>query len=51
MLTILLIVLLVLAFAGLPMYPGPPFHPYGWGPSGGLLVIVLLLALLLIWRR
>lgn len=48
---VLLIVLLVIAFAGLPIYPGKAIHPYGWGPSGALLVVVLVLVLLLIWGR
>ena len=46
MLLILLIILLVLAFGGLPAWG---YHSYGWGPSGllGIFVIVLLVMLIL----
>lgn len=46
MLTILLIVLLILALGGLPTWQ---WHPYGWGPSGvvGVLLVVLLVLVLM----
>ena len=42
---ILLIVLLLLVFGGLPTWG---YHSYGWGPSGvgGVLLLVLLVLLL-----
>jgi hypothetical protein len=48
---IVLIVILVLLFLGsAPIYGGQPggWHQYGWGPSGlvGLLLVVLLVLLL-----
>jgi Protein of unknown function (DUF3309) len=49
MLLILLIVLLVVAFAGgLPTWQ---WHPYGWGPSGVVGVILLVLVILLLLGR
>jgi hypothetical protein len=48
MLTILLIVLLVLALAGAP---GWGYHSFGWGPSGILgFILIILLILLLVGR-
>lgn len=47
---VLLIVLLVLMIAGAPGF-GPWQHNYGWGPTGGIgLVILILLVLLLVGR-
>jgi hypothetical protein len=48
LLWILVIVLLVLAVAGAPTWPYSTGWSYGWGPSGfvGLLVIVLIILLL-----
>ena len=42
---ILLIVLLLVVFGGLPTWD---YHSYGWGPSGigGVLLLVLLILLL-----
>lgn len=49
MLWILLIVLLIVAIAGAPGFGPIINHPYGWGPSGtlGLIAIILLIWLLL----
>jgi hypothetical protein len=47
--TIILIVLVVLLIAGLPhWYGGTPYASYGYGPTGivGLLLVVLLILLL-----
>jgi hypothetical protein len=45
---VLIIVLLILAFAGAPGI-GPLHHSYGWGPSGvvGIIVAVVLVLYLL----
>lgn len=48
MYTVLIVVLLVLVLGGLPQITP---HPYGYWPSGGLgLVLVVLLVLLLLGR-
>jgi hypothetical protein len=45
---LLLIIVLVLVFGGLPHWG---YHAYGWGPSGvGLVLLVILLVLLLSGR-
>ncbi len=46
---ILLIVLLVLLIAGLPNWPY--MANYGWGPSGGIGLIVLVVIILLLLGR
>ena len=49
LLWLVIIVLLVLAFLGAPGYgPWGGRHTYGWGPSGGLGVVVLILVILLV---
>lgn len=48
MLLILLIILLVLAFGGLPAWGA---HPYGWYPSGLLMVVVVILLAWLLMGR
>jgi len=45
---VVLIVLLVLALGGLPRWG---YHRYGYGPSGGLGVIVVILLILLLTGR
>lgn len=47
LLWVVIIILLVLAFVGAPGL-GPWNHSYGWGPSGivGVIVVVLLILLL-----
>lgn len=46
--TILLVVLIVLLLVGVPSWG---YHPYGWYPSGGLgLIVIILLVLLLMGR-
>lgn len=45
---ILIIVLLVLAFGGLPRWG---YHRYGYGPSGGLGLVVVILVILLLMGR
>lgn len=47
---VLLIVLLVVAFAGAPGL-GPVQHSYGWGPSGIVTLIVIILVVLLLTGR
>jgi hypothetical protein len=50
LLWILVIVLIVLALVGSPG-AGLINHPYGWGPSGGIgLIVVILVVLLLLGR-
>lgn len=46
-LVIVLIVLLVLALGGAPTWG---YHSYGWYPSGGLGLVVLILLLVLLFR-
>jgi hypothetical protein len=48
LLWVLIIVLLVLALAGTPNWG---FHPYGWGPSGTIGVVLIILVILLIIGR
>jgi len=45
---VLIVVLLVLLFAG---FPGLGFHGYGWGPSGLLLVVLAVVLVLLLTGR
>ncbi len=44
--TILLIILILLLVGALPMWPHA--QQFGWGPSGGLGVVVLILVILLV---
>jgi hypothetical protein len=48
MLIILLIVLLILAFGGAPTWG---YHSYGWGPSGLLGIVLIVLLVLLLFGR
>ncbi len=44
---LLLILVLLLIFGGLPMAPWGSWHSLGWGPSGlGLLLLVVLIIVL-----
>jgi hypothetical protein len=45
---LVLIVLLVLLFFG--GFPSWGFHSYGWGPSGGIGTVLLILLLVLLLR-
>lgn len=45
---VLLLILIILLFVGLPPFG---LHQYGWGPSGGLGLIVLILIILLLLGR
>lgn len=45
MLTLIIIVFLILAIGGLPAWG---YHRYGYGPSGGAGLIVLILVVLLL---
>lgn len=48
---LLLIILLILIIVGAPVGPWSGVHSWGWYPSGGLgLVLVILLVLLLLGR-
>lgn len=48
---LLIIVLLVLALGGLPTWPHMQTYNWGWYPSGGVgLILVILLILLLLGR-
>jgi Protein of unknown function (DUF3309) len=49
MLTILVVILLLMALGALPMWP----HSRGWGyyPSGGLGLVVIILVILLLMGR
>jgi hypothetical protein len=46
---LLIIVLIVLLFGGLPVAPWGQWHSYGWGPSGivGVMLVVVLILFLL----
>lgn len=46
--TILLIVLILLLIGGIPHFG---LHSYGWGPSGGVGLVVLILIILLVMGR
>ena len=46
--TLLLIILVVLLFGGLPAWG---YHSYGWGPSGIVGVILVILVVLLLLGR
>lgn len=48
MLLIVLIILIVLMLGGLPNLG---LHSYGWGPSGGIGLVVLILVVLLLAGR
>jgi len=48
---ILVIVVLLLVFGGLPVAPWGGWHHLGWGPSGIGLVIVIILVVLLLSGR
>jgi Protein of unknown function (DUF3309) len=48
MLLILLIILIVLALGGLPNWG---YHSYGWTPSGVVIVLVIIVAILLYTGR
>jgi hypothetical protein len=50
LLWILVVILLIFAFVGAPGY-GPWQHSYGWGPSGGIGLVVLILVILLVLGR
>lgn len=50
LLWVVVIVLLVLAFVGAPGL-GPWSHSYGWYPSGGVGLIVIILIVLLLMGR
>jgi hypothetical protein len=50
LLWVVVIVLLVLAFVGAPGL-GPWNHSYGWYPSGGVGLIVIILIVLLLMGR
>lgn len=45
---IILIILLILMFAGLPSWPWGQRYGYGWGPSGLLGVILVIVVLYII---
>lgn len=49
MLYLILVVLLVLALVSAPTY-GVWNHGYGWGPSGGLGVILIIIVVVLLLR-
>jgi hypothetical protein len=50
LLWVVVIILVILALVGAPGL-GPWNHEYGWGPSGGLgLIVIILIALLLVGR-
>lgn len=46
--TLLLIILIIILLGGLPTWG---YHPYGWYPSGGVGLIVLILIILLLTGR
>lgn len=50
LLWVLIVVLLIFAVIGAPGI-GPWQHSYGWGPSGGVGLIVIILVVLLLMGR
>jgi hypothetical protein len=50
LLWLIVIVLVILALVGAPGI-GPWHHSYGWGPSGGVGLIVIILIVLLLMGR
>lgn len=49
---LLVVILLIVALVGAPTWPWPPVqHSYGWGPSGAVGTIVLVLIILLLLGR
>lgn len=46
----LLIVLIVLLLLGVGGIPWGGYHSYGWGPSGGIGLIVVMLIVILLLR-
>lgn len=48
MLTVLLVLLILIAFGGIPALG---FHSYGWGPSSAVAVVVVVLLVLLLLGR
>lgn len=50
LLWLLIVILVVCAFVGAPGL-GPWQHNYGWGPSGGIGLIVIILVVLLLAGR
>jgi hypothetical protein len=51
LLWILVLVLLILAIAGAPTWPHSRGWGLGWFPSGGLLLVILILVILLATGR
>lgn len=48
---LLIILIVLLLFGGLPMAPWGGWHSYGWGPSGlGVILLIILVVLLLTGR-
>jgi hypothetical protein len=46
---IILILLVILLFGGIGLYPGWGWHNYGWAPTGGIgLILVIILIVLLL---
>ena len=48
---LVVLVLLILIIAGVLGAPQLGYHNYGWGPSGGLGLVVLILIILLLLGR
>jgi Protein of unknown function (DUF3309) len=48
---ILIIILLLVALGGIPVAPWGTWHPYGWGPSSIVGVILLVLVALVFIGR
>lgn len=46
-----LLVLIILLVAGVGGAPNWGYHQYGWGPSGGIGLVVLILIILLLLGR
>jgi hypothetical protein len=49
LLWLIIVLFIIFAFVGAPGF-GPWNHGFGWGPSGGFGLIVLILILLLVFR-
>jgi Protein of unknown function (DUF3309) len=48
---ILIVLLIVVLFGGLPVAPWGHWHSFGWGPSGIVGVVLLVLIVLLLLGR
>jgi Protein of unknown function (DUF3309) len=48
---LLIVLIILLAFGGIGIWPSFGYHDYGYGPSGLLLAIVLIILIVVLVRR